>query len=254
MNAEIAVAKGCLPCVVPYRVTALRFPRLSWSRRHRLSTRGPCSTSDGNAPPWFSFCIHNRLCPTSRLRHESSYLCVRCNDGVAVGPRGTFPWRTSQAGAARQIFPPWTTHWSRPSPVNCSQKPSNRCVGNPWLTARHGRSMPWAHPSVGAQGGALWLRMLSNPGGTRTGACRAIPALPRRLARFWTSMEASGKARALAPRTTSSVPTRRPACRPASAVIPLYRLGRADRPLSSTHTSAVGLGNISPHGMDTEGM
>jgi DDE superfamily endonuclease len=106
MNAEIAVAKGCLPCVVPYRATALRFPQLSWSRRHRLSTRGPFSTSCGNEPPWFYFCINNRLCPTSRLRHGSSCICVRCNDGVAVGPRGTFPWRTSQDGAARQIFPP----------------------------------------------------------------------------------------------------------------------------------------------------
>lgn len=106
MNAEIAVAKGCLPCVVPYRATALRFPRLSWSRLHRLFTRGPFSTSCGNEPPWFSCCTNTRLCPTSRLRNGSSCICVRCNDGVAVGPWGTFPWRTSQDGAARQIFPP----------------------------------------------------------------------------------------------------------------------------------------------------
>src|SRR5262249_683365 len=65
--------------------------------------------------------------------------------------------------------------------------------------------------------------------GTSTGAFPAIPALPRRRARFWTSMEVSGKASALAPRTMSSVPTRRPAFRPASAVIPRCRLGRADR-------------------------
>jgi DDE superfamily endonuclease len=106
MSAESAVAKGCLPCVVPYQATALRFPRLSWSRLHRLSTRGPCSTSCGNEPPWFYFCTNNRLCPTSRLRNGYSCICVRCNDGVAVGPRGTFPWRTSRDGAARRISPP----------------------------------------------------------------------------------------------------------------------------------------------------
>src|SRR5262245_6404156 len=106
MHAEIAVAKGCLPCVVPHRVIALRFPRLSWSRLNRLPTRGPFSTSYGNEPPWFCFCINNRLCPTSRPRNGSNCICVRCNDGVAVGPRGTFPWRTNWDGAARRIFPP----------------------------------------------------------------------------------------------------------------------------------------------------
>jgi hypothetical protein len=30
MRAEIAVTKGCLSCVVPYRATVLRFPQLSW--------------------------------------------------------------------------------------------------------------------------------------------------------------------------------------------------------------------------------
>ena len=106
MNAEIAVAKGCLPCVVPSRATVLRFPRLSWSRRHRLSTRGPFSISCGNEPPWFYFCINNRLSPTSRRRTGYSCICVRCNDGGAVGPRGTFPWRTSRDEAVRPIFPP----------------------------------------------------------------------------------------------------------------------------------------------------
>jgi DDE superfamily endonuclease len=106
MRAEIAVAKGCLPCVVPYRATALCSPRLSWSKLHRWPTRGPFSTSCGNEPPWFCFCINNRLCPTSRPRNGYSCICARCNDGVAVGPRETFPWRMSRDGAARRIFPP----------------------------------------------------------------------------------------------------------------------------------------------------
>ena len=106
MDAEIAIIKGRLPCVVPYRATVLRFPRLSWSRLHRLSTRGPCSTSCGNEPRWFYFCTNIRLCPTSRLRNGSSCIYVRCNAGVAVGPRGIFPWRTSRDGAVRRIFPP----------------------------------------------------------------------------------------------------------------------------------------------------
>ena len=106
MSAEIAVAKGCLPCVVPSRATALRFPRLFWSRLHRLPTRGPCSISCGNGPPWCCFCITSHLCPTSRLRNGCNCICVRCNDGAAVGPRETFPWRMHRDGAARRIFPP----------------------------------------------------------------------------------------------------------------------------------------------------
>ena len=97
--------------------------------------------------------------------------------------------------------------------------------------SRHGLRKPWANPSVGARCGAFWIRMRSNPGGTSTGSFHVIPTLPRKLARFWTSMGASGKASALAPRTTSSVPTRRPVFRPASAVIPRCLPGQADRPI-----------------------
>jgi DDE superfamily endonuclease len=46
------------------------------------------------------------LSPTARPRHGCSCICVRCNDGVAVGPRGTFPWKTSRDGVARRRFPP----------------------------------------------------------------------------------------------------------------------------------------------------
>jgi hypothetical protein len=35
-----------------------------------------------------------------------SSIRARCNGGAAVGPRGTFPWKTSRAGAGRRIFPP----------------------------------------------------------------------------------------------------------------------------------------------------
>ena len=106
MSAESAVTKGCLPCVVPSRATALRFPRLSWSRLKRLSGKGPCSISCDNGPHWFCFCSNNHVCPTSRPRNRCSCICVRCNDGAAVGLRVTLPWRTHRDGAARRIFPP----------------------------------------------------------------------------------------------------------------------------------------------------
>jgi len=106
MSAEITFAKGCLPCAVPSRATALSFQRRSWSRLNRLSGKGPCRTSGGNGPPWFCCGINNRLSPTARPRHRCSCLGVRCNDGAAVGPRETFPWTTSQDGAARRLFPP----------------------------------------------------------------------------------------------------------------------------------------------------
>ena len=37
MSAKIAVAKGCLPGVGPYRATALRFPRLSLEQAAQLA-------------------------------------------------------------------------------------------------------------------------------------------------------------------------------------------------------------------------
>jgi hypothetical protein len=104
--AKIPVAKGCLPCVVPYRATALSSPRLSWSRLKRLPGKGPVSTSCGNEPHWCCSCSTNRLCPTSRQRNGCGCICVRCNDGVAVGPRETFPCKRSRDGAVRRIFPP----------------------------------------------------------------------------------------------------------------------------------------------------
>jgi hypothetical protein len=106
MSAAIAVTKGCLSCVVPYRATVLRFPQLSWSRLKRLSGKGPFSTSYDNGPRWFCCCCNNPLSPTSRPRNGCSCICVRCNDGATVGPRETFPWRMHRDGAARRIFPP----------------------------------------------------------------------------------------------------------------------------------------------------
>jgi len=104
--AAIAFAKGYLPCVVLSRATALCFHRRSWSRLNRLPSNGLLRTSYGNGPPWFCSCITNRLCPTSRPRNGYSCIYVRCNGGAAAGPRGTFPWTTSRAGAARRLFPP----------------------------------------------------------------------------------------------------------------------------------------------------
>jgi len=106
MIATIAFAKGCLPCVVPYRATALSSHRRSWSRLKRLPGKGPCHTSCGNGPPWCCSCINNRLYPISRPHNGYSSIRVRCNGGAAVGPRGIFPWKTSWDGAARRLFPP----------------------------------------------------------------------------------------------------------------------------------------------------
>jgi len=106
MIATIAFSKGCLPCVVPYRSTALSSPRHFWSRLRRLPGKGPFHTSCGNGPPWFCSCINNRWCPMSRPHNEYSSIHVRCDDGAAVGPRGIFLWKTRRDGAARRIFPP----------------------------------------------------------------------------------------------------------------------------------------------------
>ena len=104
--ATIALAKGCLPCVVPSRATALCSHRHSWSTLKSLPGKEPFRTSCGNGPPWCCSCFTTPWYPTARLPIRYSSICVPFNGGAAAGPRETFPWKTSQAGAARPIFPP----------------------------------------------------------------------------------------------------------------------------------------------------
>ena len=106
MAVAIAFAKGCLPCVVPYRATGLSSRRHAWSRLQSLPGKGLFRTSCGNGPPWSCSCLNNRWCPTARRHSGCSSLRVRCAVGDTVGPRGTLPWQTSRDGAARPIFPP----------------------------------------------------------------------------------------------------------------------------------------------------
>jgi hypothetical protein len=106
MVIVISFAGGCLPCVVPYRATALSSRRRSWSRRKRLPGKGRFRTSCGNGPPWSCSCLNNRWRPTARRRSGCNSIRVRCAVGDTVGPRETFPWTTSRDGAARRIFPP----------------------------------------------------------------------------------------------------------------------------------------------------
>lgn len=106
MAIAIVFARGCLPCVVPYRVTGLSSRRRSWSRLQRLPGKGLFHTRGGNGPPWSCSCLNNRWCPTARRPNGCNSIRVRCAVGDTVGPRGTLSWTTSQAGAARRIFPP----------------------------------------------------------------------------------------------------------------------------------------------------
>jgi hypothetical protein len=104
--ATIALAKGCLPCVVPCRATARCSQRPSWSTLKKLPGKEPFPINCGNGPPWFCSCLNNHWCPTSRPPNRYSSICVRFNGGAAVGPRATFPWKTSRGEAVRPIFPP----------------------------------------------------------------------------------------------------------------------------------------------------
>jgi DDE superfamily endonuclease len=106
MAVAIAFAKGCRPCVVLYRATALSSHRCFWSRLNRLPGNGPFRTSCGNGPPWFCSCLTNRRCPTARRHSGCSSIRVPYAVGDTVGSRGTLPWKTSRDGAARRIFPP----------------------------------------------------------------------------------------------------------------------------------------------------
>ena len=106
MAMAIVCARGCLPCVGPYRATGLSSRRRSWSRLQRLPGKGLFHTRGGNEPPWSCSCLNNRWCPTARLPSGCNSIRVRCAVGDTVGPRGTLSWTTSQAGAARRIFPP----------------------------------------------------------------------------------------------------------------------------------------------------
>ena len=104
--AELTFAKGCQPCVVPYRATARSSHRRSWCRLKSWRSKGPLHISYGNERSWFYSCTNNPLSPTSRQRSGSSSICGRCNGGVAGGPRGTFAWKTNRDGAVRSFFPP----------------------------------------------------------------------------------------------------------------------------------------------------
>jgi DDE superfamily endonuclease len=106
MAIAIVFARGCLPCVVPYRVTGWSSRRPSWSRLKSWPGKGRCHTSCGNGPPWSCSCLTNRWCPTARLPSGSSSIRVRYAVGDTVGPRGIFPWTTSRGEAARRLFPP----------------------------------------------------------------------------------------------------------------------------------------------------
>src|SRR5512132_746884 len=106
MAVVIVFARGCLPCVAPYRATALSSRRHSWSRRQRLPVKGLCRIRCDNGPPWSCSWLNNRWCPTERQQSGCNSTRVRCVVGDTVGPRGTFPWTTRRDGAARRCFPP----------------------------------------------------------------------------------------------------------------------------------------------------
>jgi hypothetical protein len=106
MAMAIGFARGCPPCVVPYRATGLSTRRRSWSRRKQLPGKGLFRTSCGNGPPWSCSWLNNRWYPTARRRSGCNSIRVRCAVGDTGGPRETFPWTTSRDGAARRIFPP----------------------------------------------------------------------------------------------------------------------------------------------------
>ena len=106
MAVVIVFARGCLPCVAPYRATALSSQRHSWSRRQSLPVKGLCRTRCGNGLPWSCSWLNNRWCPTARQPSGCNSIRVRCVVGDTVGLRGTFPWTTRRDGAARRCFPP----------------------------------------------------------------------------------------------------------------------------------------------------
>jgi hypothetical protein len=106
MAVVIVFARGCLPCVAPYRATALSSRCHSWSRQQSLPVKGLLRTRCGNGPPWSCSCLNNRWCPTARRHSRCNSIRVRCVVGDTVGPRGTFPWTTRRDGAARRCFPP----------------------------------------------------------------------------------------------------------------------------------------------------
>ena len=153
MAIAIVFAGGCLPCVVPYRVTGLSSRRRSWSRLQRLPGKGLFHTRGGNGPPWSCSCLNNRWCPTARRPNGYNSIRVRCAVGDTVGPWGTLSWTTSQAGAERRIFPP--LDHALVKAVACelvaeTQQPLSR-PSLADVTARV--RTPWAHRSVAVPSG-----------------------------------------------------------------------------------------------------
>jgi hypothetical protein len=219
--SKIVFAEGCLPCVVPSRAAAPSSHQHSWSRPKSVHGKEPFRIRCGNEPRWFCFCTNNRWCPTLRPRNGYSCICGRCNGGAAGGPRGTFPWKTSQDGAVRRLFP--HLDHALVKGLACelvaeTQQPlSRQSLAD--ITARACKVLgkPISRSTV-------W-RMLDTdvikPWRYKYWIVPRDPTLPRRPGRCWISMQVCGRARLWAPRTTSAVPTRRPASKPvAVATLP----------------------------------
>ena len=202
-------ARGCLPCVVPYRATGLRFRCHSWSRLQGWPGKGLLRTRCGNGPPWSCSWLTNRCCPTARRCSGCSSMHIRCAVGDTVGPRETLPWTTCRAGAARRMVPPLdhallkavacalvaeTTQPRRRQSLADVIARVRTVLGTSisrspvWRMLATDAIKPWRY--------TYWI-------------FRVLPTSLTRLARCGPSMRACGKAHPWDPRTTSSAPTRR---------------------------------------------
>ena len=132
-----------------------------------------------------------------------------------------------------------------------TRRKRSRCGGS---DGEHGwRGGRGASPSAAARSGGCSTPRPSNPGGIRTGSSPATRRLPRKRPWCWTCRRAFGKANPSVPTTTSSVPMRTPASKPACGVTPPWRQPPAGTGVSSSSTTVAAPCNIWPPGMSGGG-
>jgi DDE superfamily endonuclease len=106
MDATIALARGCVPCLVLDRPSALTSHRNSWPGPKPSCAGVRSGSSSDNEPVWSSCCISNLSSRIPRPRPAGNCTPTPSEPGGGGGPEATTPWRMGPDGVARRPFPP----------------------------------------------------------------------------------------------------------------------------------------------------
>ena len=161
-------------------------------------------------------------------------------------PRGV--GRAGSSGSSPDFFPQSSSSKLKPWPVNCQPSTVARSPAGAPPTGynKSNRAVGWP-PAVAVLCGAGYTKTPFGPGISAAGSFHGIRSLPPRRVACSTYTPASGKAVLSTKMSLSSLPTKRPAFRPAVGSTAPRTVGRILPCVSSTSTFVVAPGPISLH-------